>query len=289
MQETLRFKIQKKYSELRSSEKKVADYFLERFKDDMNLTLKKLETQIHVSQPTLMRFVKALGFTSFKEFKVALLSESLKRTPSEEVLYGFEITHQQERSELVSHVISTNIKMLEEALKSISTKQLKASIDILIQARKVAIFAVENSLSIAQDLATKLVYLGIDVSFYEDYYMQSLTANNLDKEDVAVGISYSGNSNNTVAMLKMAKQNNAPCIAITNFANSAIESYGDHVLCTSNQQFLYGDAIYSRCTQMALIDMIYMGMIERDYDRFTAQLEKSRKLILKRGLEGGKM
>lgn len=289
MQETLRFKIQKKYSELRLSEKKVADYFLNDYKDDMDLTLKKLEIQVHVSQPTLMRFVKALGFINFKQFKVALLSESLKHTPNEEVLYGFEISNKHERSELASHVISTNIKMLEEALKSISTKQLEASVEALIQAKKVAIFAVENSLSIAQDLATKLVYLGIDVNFYEDYYMQSLSANNLSKGDVAIGISYSGNSNNTVAMLKMAQQNHAVCIAITNFANSAIESYADHVLCTSNQQFLYGDAIYSRCTQMALVDMIYMGMIERDYHRFTMQLEKSRKLILKRGLEGGKM
>lgn len=287
MQDTLRFKIQKKYNELRPSEKKVADYFLDRNNDNNNLTLKQLEEKTSVSQPSVMRFVKAIGFTTFKAFKIALITDKAKYPSKEEILYGFEIDEKDQG--LSSRIISTNIKMLEEALKSISQKQLDETINAITQAKQVAIFAVENSISIAQDLLTKLIYLGINVCFYEDNYLQSLLANNLKEGDVAIGISYSGNSNSTIEVLKRAKRNNAKTIAITNFAQSSIQQYGDHVICTSNDQFLYGDAIYSRCTQMAVVDMIYMGIIMADYEHFTTHLDESRKLILKRGLDRGNM
>ena len=71
------------------------------------------------------------------------------------------------------------------------------------------------------------------------------------------------------------EKSGAVTIVITNFRDSLITKYADLVICTSQQQLFYGDAIFSRTAQMMIVDMIYMGLIVSDYDRFCTVLDKS--------------
>ena len=59
------------------------------------------------------------------------------------------------------------------------------------------------------------------------------------------------------------------------------EQYSDLVLCTSNRQFLYGDAIFSRASQLMVVDMIYIAILLSDYERYTGKLDESSRVIRK--------
>ena len=50
----------------------------------------------------------------------------------------------------------------------------------------------------------KLIYLGKQVVLYDDGYLQSINASNLNSNNLAIGISYSDNSKETVDALKIA-------------------------------------------------------------------------------------
>ena len=129
----------------------------------------------------------------------------------------------------------------------------------------------------------KLIYLGKQVVLYDDGYLQSINASNLNSNNLAIGISYSGNSKETVDALKIAYEKGAFTIAIVNFENTMLTQYANIVLSTSNDQLMYGDAIFSRTVQTALVDMLYMGVIKSDYDYYTKQLDYNSKLISHRG------
>ena len=141
------------------------------------------------------------------------------------------------------------------------------------------IFCVENSAATAVDLMTKLLYLGIDCQYYTDYYRQRIAASSLHQDDTVIAISYSGQSKDVVDTVKTAKKAGAKVVVITNFGQTLLEKWGDVVLKSSQKQLLYGDAIFSRTTQMALIDMLYMGIILSDYEKYTHQLDKSSKVV----------
>ena len=74
----------------------------------------------------------------------------------------------------------------------------------------------------------------------------------MKKGEVAIGISYSGTSINTVDVLKQAKKNGATTIAITNFDKTPLVEQADIVILTSDKQFLYGNDIFSRTIQWRL-------------------------------------
>lgn len=275
------FRIKTIYNVLRPSEKKVADYVLNYQDDYTKLSMLLISKEANISQPTIMRFVKAIGYNSFKEFKYELLKND--KAKNVDILYGYTLSKDEQLSDIPSNIVARTITMLEDSLKSISIKNYEKAIKAIHTSKHISIFAVENSVSVANDLMIKLLYLGKQVTLYDDGYLQSINASNLCKGDLAIGISYSGNSKDTVEALKIAHDKKAITIAIVNFENTMITKSADIVLSTSNDQFLYGDAIFSRTVQTALIDMIYMGVIKSDYDFYTKQLDCNSKLISHRG------
>ena len=153
------------------------------------------------------------------------------------------------------------IQILEDTLKSISIDTFSKVIDAITHANRIDIYGVENSGTTISDLVTKMLYLGINCRYFKDYYLQRICASSLEKGDVAIGISYSGCSKDTVDVVKIAKKRGATVIVITNFSDAKISEYADLKICMTHQQFLHGDAIFSRASQIAVVDMIYMGVI----------------------------
>lgn len=282
MKSEIRLSIETRYGDMRASEQKVANYVLDHFEEIPNMSLKELSDQCGVSQPTALRMVRAIGFWGFKDFRHALIMELAKNQEIrgiQQPMYGFSLEKEDRLEDVPRKIVTTTSRVLEENLKNISMKTYKKVIDVLNHARMIDIYSVENSNVAARDLLTKLLYLGLNCRYMDDSYHQRICAGNLTKDDAAIGISYSGCSEDTVEAVKAAKRSKATTIVITNFRDSVISKYADLLICTSQEQLFYGDAIFSRTSQLALVDMIYMGLIISDYDKYAQKLDASSRLI----------
>ena len=285
MEKTMKLRIQQVYASLRPSEKKTADYILKYDLSGKDLLLEEVADAVQVSQPTVLRFVRALGYKGFRDFKYDVVKEQAieeVREQGEIELYGFQISREDALKELPGKIVSTSVKMLEETLKSVQIPEYEKAIDAILKAENIVLYSVENSICTANDLLTKLTYLGLNCRMYGDYYLQSVSAGNLTPGDLAIGISYSGYSKNTVEMMQTARQAGATTLVLTNFENAKISEYADILLCASNQQFLYGNTIFSRIPQMALVDMLYVGVLNKDYERLSKRLYKTSSIVAKR-------
>lgn len=274
------FRIQSAYANLRRSEQAVADFILKDMDAAKGYSLVELCSLVKVSQPTVIRFAKALGYEGYKEFREALLQEGGKNNGTFEPLFGFGIQEGDELGQVPAKTTASVVRLLKDSLKYISEKDYEAAVTMLCGAGTIDIYSVENSNATSCDLLNKLLYLGLKARFFQDSYLQHICAGHLKEGDVAVGISYTGRSADTVEALKLAKRSKAGTIAITNDSNSPILDYADVRLCASNQStMVYGNAIFSRAPQLALVDMLYMGIILKDFKRFSKALDKSGRLI----------
>ena len=200
----VKIKIQQIYGGLRPSEQKVADYILSYEGKASRLLMETLALETGVSQPTVIRFVKAAGFEGFKDFKYALVREEAKEQPEDNEkigLYGFPLSKKDRLEDIPGKIVTTSVEMLDETLKNISMKEYRRAVEAVLKAENIVIYSVENSVCTANDLLTKLTYLGLNCRIYGDYYLQNVSAVNLTRKDLAIGISYSGCSRHTVEML----------------------------------------------------------------------------------------
>lgn len=269
--------IRKQYKTLRLSERKVADIILNQKINFLDCTIDDLAQLAKVSQPTIIRFAQAMGLNGYKELRKKLIQVKSKDEfeLKPETILTYPLQADDKLIDIPQKVIMTNIKHLEEALKNLSMYEFVKAIKALNKAKHISVYAVENSICTAEDFVTKMAYIGKQVFFDKDIYLQKINAYSLTDEDVAIGISHTGQSKNTVDNLAVAKKMGATTIAITNYEEAIINKFADIILCTGNKQYMYGNAIFSRCAQIAFVDMLYLGIFLTDYEYHTKKLNNS--------------
>lgn len=197
MQKTIEQRIRSGYGDMRKSEQRAADYILDHLNHVRELSLDRLAGEARVSQPTVIRMLKALGFKGYREFRDQLLREYARDEEGEgrtTPLYGYPLHKGERLEDIPRNMTAMTERMLQETLKNFSVKTYKQIVEVLKHARIIDIYSVENSEVTAQDFVAKLLYLGFSCRHFGDHYYQRIAAGSLTSEDVAVGISYSGSS-----------------------------------------------------------------------------------------------
>lgn len=280
-------RVKSAYASLRPSERRVADYVLSDPDACTQCTISELAERVQVSQPTVVRFVQAMGFDGYRSFKYCLLRDRSGKSPQSpyfDPMGDLDLKPWDCLEDLPLKETRMAGGLLEDTLKSLSTQGLSRAVRMLATARTIDIYGVENSFTPANDLLTKLTYLGLNCRMHTDAYLQQISAAHLGVADVAVAISHSGCSVDTVKALKQARKTGAGTIAITSSQESMLAKYADVCLSTGGQDLtIYGTAIFSRIPDLAVIDLLYMGIIQSDYERFSRNLDKSGAVIADRG------
>lgn len=280
-------RVKSAYASLRPSERRVADYVLSDPDECTQCTISELAERVQVSQPTVVRFVQAMGFDGYRSFKYCLLRDRSGKSPQSpyfDPMGDLDLKPWDCLEDLPLKETRMAGGLLEDTLKSLSTQGLSRAVRMLATARTIDIYGVENSFTPASDLLTKLTYLGLNCRMHTDAYLQQISAAHLGVADVAVAISHSGCSVDTVKALKQARKTGAGTIAITSSQESMLATCADVCLSTGGQDLsIYGTAIFSRIPDLAVIDLLYMGIIQSDYERFSRNLDKSGAVIADRG------
>lgn len=285
---SIKERIEGVFDSLRPSERQVASHVLAHFDDVSAMTIADLAGAAGVSQPTVIRFSRALGFSGYREFRYALghADDGIGFDP----LTGFNLLPWDHVAAIPGKVVDRGKSMLDDLFRSLSDADYTASVRALASARVIDIYGVANALVPAADLFQKLTYLGLDCRLHADAHLQQVAAGHLNDHDAAVAFSYSGTDPQAVGTLAEAHATGAFTIAVTNVAGSPLCTQADAVLLAGsgseppNGQHVDESAdhtsdmahvVASYVTHGAVVDMLYLGLIAHDHARFTAALETS--------------
>jgi len=260
------------------SEQRVALCVLEHPRKVVQSTITDLARQCGVSESTVVRFCKSLGLDGYKEFRIAIAQELGAFVPE---LAAPELGTAREVRELANGVFSNNIRALEATLSSLDYEAVSRAIEALARARRVDFYGAGPSNVVAMDAYIKFMRIGLSAGFNSNAYLQAVSAAVLSDQDVAVGISYSGSTRDTVEALSIARNAGATTVAITNFRDMPICDAADIVICTKADESLFqGGAMASRTAQLAVVDLIFAGTVGRRSELFARQFDKTKTALL---------
>ena len=260
----------------RQSEEKVADYVLAHAQEVMKLPITELAEQIGVSEATIVRMCKKIGYHGFQELKINLALEMVK--PIQTVHEG--ISESDDMDEVIKKVIAANINALNSTLDVLSSPELTRAAEHLLMARSIQFYGVGGSGPVAQDAAHKFMKTGKPVIAYTDTHMQSMAAALVQPEDVVVAISHSGSSRDIIDALAIAKRRGATTIGITHYARSPIDKVLEIKLGTQSYETLYRmESTSSRIAQLAIVDALFIGVCLRDPEQAVQNIRLTREVI----------
>lgn len=170
-------RVKSAYASLRPSERRVADYVLSDPDECTQCTISELAERVQVSQPTVVRFVQAMGFDGYRSFKYCLLRDRSGKSPQSpyfDPMGDLDLKPWDCLEDLPLKETRMAGGLLEDTLKSLSTQGLSRAVRMLATARTIDIYGVENSFTPASDLLTKLTYLGLNCRMHTDAMMNKV-------------------------------------------------------------------------------------------------------------------
>jgi DNA-binding MurR/RpiR family transcriptional regulator len=273
--ESALFAIRQYLSEFPAAEKKVAHYILGESKNVIHYNITELARRSGVSQAAIVRFCRRIGAGGFADFKLRL-SHDVFRTADERFLPDLELESDMDPALVVKGVIGSIQRSIARLESLIDIPLLTRSAERIRAARMNYIFGIGASGLAAQDMAQKLLRIGIPCSYFPDTDLQITAACNLRKEDTAFIVSYSGETPAMITVSHWARKKGAAVITLTmETENTLRKSAGIALLVPSMERVYRSGATVSRLTQLAVIDMIYSLLISKDLNSAIMALEET--------------
>lgn len=169
-----------------------------------------LARQAQVSEPTVVRFCRSLGYQGWHEFKLRL-AQSLALSPqvSDATLLQDDVA-----SDLVSKVCNRSINTLLDLRQAINPEAIERALHLLTHARKIEFYGQGGSGMLAADAQHQFFRSGVPTMAYADPQLYSISAALLQPGDVVVAISQQGNSTALLRSVQLAKTSGAEIIVL---------------------------------------------------------------------------
>ena len=250
--------IKKSLPDLRKSEQTVAEFVLKDPKSIIMMKTAEASNEMGISEPTLIRFCKAIGFSGFQEFKINL-SQQLA---ADDYFVMYEIDEDDSIHELCEKVFDTTISEILNVRSQIDQAILENAIETLVNAKRVEFYAFGGSAPVAMDGQHKFFRLKISSSYISDPHLQFMSANSLEKDDVVVAISQSGTTSALIDSVKIVRKNGVKVIGIMP-GNTPLSNLCDFPLTIDvGLENRITKPVTSRIAYTAVIDVLTMGVAQ---------------------------
>lgn len=270
--------IKQNFESFTDREKSIADYLLSNKKSIMSMSAKEIGDVTNTSAPTVVRFSKKIGFDSLNEMKLQL-SLNLQ---SDEENEDFEYLHSDLSTKNIIKGVKISIdSIMNQTLGVLKEEDLEKAIELLNKAKNVYIFSVGSSSLVGMDFYYKLSRINKRCIAHNDTHLQMTASALMEKGDVGVAISYSGETKEVLKCVENAKMDGIPVIAITKSSiNNTLANMSDIVLRVPFvEKSLREGAMSSRISQLAVIDMLFLGMARTNLKVIEEKLRITRKAV----------
>ena len=242
-------KVFEKIASFKSIATKKERLIIDRIKDlDMNIlihmSITDLSSKINITEATILRFCKKLGYKGYSDFKIALSQDISYQKPDM-------------KNSIIEKSYSRINSALEFTISNLDTSMIKEITKHILSADKICVFGIGNSYVPTMYIYNSLVKEGINIWISTDSHIRKMLALNLTKDDFVILLSSSGKTTEMINIAKVCAKMGIPIAVITNQANSELSSYASYLLLSSTKEIEYnGCEASSIVSQTFILDIL---------------------------------
>lgn len=256
--------------DLRKSERKVAEFVLKEPLDVIRMRIVDLAQRAGVSEPTVVRFCRAVGCHGFQDFKLAL-AQQLASSPS----YGqIAVTDTDSAREYTHKVFDSTVDTLLKVRDSLMLENLEAAVAAICNAQRVEFYGFGASAAVAFDAQHKFFRLQITSAAYSDPHLQNMSATSLHGGDVVVAISQSGRTSALLDSMDLVKKAGGIVIGLAP-SNSPVAKKADIAIeVNAKEDIQIYTPLSSRIAHLAVLDVLAIGVAQKKGPQLEAHLQQ---------------
>ncbi|WP_308399640.1 MurR/RpiR family transcriptional regulator [Weissella thailandensis] len=264
-----------------ASERKIANFFLEKPQLAIDATAGKIGKLTSTSSSAVVRFAKKLGYSGFPAMKLDIAVTTTNNQNNSDLT---EIEAEESITTILEKT-SARFKTIPDVITAQNeTADFSNATKLIENARHIFVYGVTASALAAQDIQQKFTRVGLDVIYHADFHQMMTTMQaTATNQDLAIVISESGYTFETLKFKKISLDLELKVIVLTNEIESEIFRGCDVTLTTTSQQF---DKVRFASTtgllsQLYVVDILFYTYISKHYEESQQKVEETRSRISK--------
>lgn len=253
------------------SEKNIARYILDKQEDILDLAIKELAKKTYTSPATIVRLCHKLGLQGYGDFKIKFSAElQAEHKIKNRIDVNYPFTKEDDSHQVAYKLASLNQESIEDTLSLINFKELEEIINKIDNASHIFIFGSGNSILAALEFQHKMLRIGKFIELRELTGEQIFLVYNCNPDDIAIIISYSGETSELINFASLLKNQKVPIIGITSLGDNQLSKYCQYILNTGSREKIFNKiAPFSSKTSITfLLDMIFSLIFQKKYDDY---------------------
>jgi DNA-binding MurR/RpiR family transcriptional regulator len=269
-------------SELPGALQRVAELVLTDPASAARATIVELAERSGTSPATVTRFCRALGFDGYAELRLGIAAETGRaaRAAGWTVDIGREILPSDPLDRVLGQIIAANTRALQDTSARLDLDAVDRAASAIADANRVDIYGIGGSALVGAELQLCLHRIGIPSWAWTEVHNGLASSSLLGDGDIALGISNSGQTRETIEMLAEAGSHGATTVALTSYPKSPLADVADIVLLTSTHETTFRpDALSARHPQLVVLDLVYIAVAQRTHDRSHAAFQVTARAV----------
>ena len=260
------------------AERRVAEGVLAQPVDIVSLSIGGLAHRSSTSEATVVRFCKRAGFAGYPDLRLALATQVGRSTAQGQRsrMVEMDIGPHDALGDIVAKAGALDAQAITDTVEQLDIGRLAQVVEAVAGARRIELYGIGASGLVAIDLEQKLRRVGLPAAVAVDGHAAMTSAAVLTPDDVALGISHSGETLDVIEPIGEARSRGCTTVAITNHARSSLAEAADLVLTTAAHESRFrAGAMASRSAQLTVVDCLYLAVAQRDYDGTVRALDRT--------------
>lgn len=242
--------IEANYDRFTSAERTVADFFISNMRE-VDFSAKAMAKSLHVSEASLSRFAKKMGYGGYREF-IYHYKPSFPVTASEVGMHSLEVLNAYE-------------ELLTKTYNLIREEQIERVARMLNCKRRIFVYGLGSSGLAAQELKLRFIQLGLDIETISEIQALLINEKRIKEDCLVIGISLSGESKEVTEALRDAAKKNAITVFITSQnEGSWQETFDEVILIAVKKNLEYRGAISPQFPILVLLDVLYAAYLREN-------------------------
>src|SRR4051812_35048266 len=245
-------------------------------------TIVELAERSGTSPATVTRFCRALGFEGYADLRLGIASETGRaaRTGGWTVDIGREIEPTDPLDRVLAQVMAADTRAMHDTADLLDLGEVARAAEAIAGAARVDIYGASGSALVGAETQFCLHRIGVAAWAWTDVHNGLASSALLRAGVVALGISHSGQTRETVEMIAEAGSHGATTVALTSFPRSPLADVADVVLLTATQATTFPpEPLSPRHPQLVVLDLLYIAVAQRTHERAHASFQVTARAV----------
>jgi DNA-binding MurR/RpiR family transcriptional regulator len=259
------------YKDLTKSEKQIADFLRKNQEESAFLSAGELAEQLGLSEATLVRFARSLGFDSYPAMR-EVLQENFRRRVTHSTRLRSRLYDLRESGDIFERLVTSEIDYLTEALQTLDRNALNAAVELLRTHQRVFVFGLGPSVSLVELLEIRLTRSArhvIPLSISGKEMLEPMLL--MNSNDLLIAIGFFNMTPNLQIVLDYANEHKTPVILVTDTLDLMVGDKADVVLKARRGPV---SAFHSLTVPMTIINALLLALSSAEQEKVMENLDK---------------